>query len=99
MTRRTPSRELVAEDRLEIHPQDAEREGLAEADRVELASRWGRTTVSVLPSRRIAPGTLFLPFHFPETRTNALTGPHGDPQSKCPEYKVTAVRMRSLKGG
>ncbi|NJL27126.1 MAG: molybdopterin-dependent oxidoreductase, partial [Thermoanaerobaculia bacterium] len=93
MTRRTPSRELVSEDRLEIHPQDAEHERLHEGDRIEIESRWGRTTVPVHLSRRVAPGTFFLPFHFPETRANLLTGPQADPQSKCPEYKVTAVRI------
>ncbi len=48
-----------------------------------------------LVSRRVTPGTLFLPFHFPESQTNVLTGPHLDPQSKCPEYKLTAVRIRA----
>jgi len=95
MTRRTPSREIVGEDRLEIHPEDAQREGLGEGQEVGLESRWGEVTVRAYPSARVAQGTLFLSFHFPETRTNALTGPQVDPQSKCPEYKVTAVRFAS----
>jgi predicted molibdopterin-dependent oxidoreductase YjgC len=34
-------------------------------------------------------------FHFPETHANRLTGPQTDPVSRCPEYKVTAVRIRA----
>ena len=93
MTRRTPSRELVAEDVLEMNPADVAREGLADGQRVALESRWGRTTVTLAVSQRVEPGTLFLSFHFPDTHTNRVTGPHLDPQSKCPEYKITAVRV------
>ncbi|HZO99995.1 MAG TPA: formate dehydrogenase subunit alpha [Terriglobia bacterium] len=97
MTRRTPQQQLVSEDLLEIHPDDAAREGISEGETVELKSRWGRATAKVHVSTRPAPRTLFLPFHFPETHTNCLTGPHVDPDSKCPEYKVTAVRVRVLR--
>jgi formate dehydrogenase major subunit len=45
-------------------------------------------------STRVAPGTLFLSFHFPETHANRVTGPQRDPESQCPEYKLTAVRLR-----
>ena len=97
MTRRTPNQELVPEDVLEIHPVDANRENIADGDRVTLESRWGCTKVQAKHSRRIAPGTLFLSFHFPETHTNRITGPHLDPQSKCPQYKAVAVRLHPAK--
>lgn len=95
MTRRTGLARLVPEDRLEIHPEDARREGLEDGGRVEVESRWGRIRVPLSVSRRIAPGTLFLTFHYPETHANRLTGPTVDPQSKCPQYKATAVRIVS----
>jgi predicted molibdopterin-dependent oxidoreductase YjgC len=93
MTRRTPQRRLAPHDSLEIHPEDARREGLAEGDEVRLASRWGETRVQVRCSARVAPGTLFLSFHYPETHANRVTGPHRDPRSHCPQYKATAVRL------
>jgi formate dehydrogenase alpha subunit len=93
MTRRTPNQELVAEDVLEIHPADATREKIKDGEQVNLESRWGSTTVTAKTSRRIAPGTLFLSFHYPETHANRVTGPHLDPQSKCPQYKAVAVRL------
>lgn len=97
MTRRTPNQELVTEDVLEIHPADASREHIADGERVNLESRWGNTIVKAKYSRRIAPCTLFLSFHYPQTHTNRVTGPHLDTQSKCPQYKAVAVRLQPNK--
>jgi predicted molibdopterin-dependent oxidoreductase YjgC len=94
MTRRTPNRQLMAEDHLVIHPADAAHEGLTGGDRVVVESRYGRAELTVRIGSELRPGTLFLSFHFPETHANALTSSLVDPQSKCPEYKVTAVRLR-----
>jgi predicted molibdopterin-dependent oxidoreductase YjgC len=47
-------------------------------------------------SQRVTPGTLFLAFHYPETHTNRLTSAYTDPESKCPEYKITAVRLQPI---
>jgi formate dehydrogenase major subunit len=96
MTRRTPQRELAGRDELEMHPEDARREGLRDGALAVVESRWGRVTVPVHVSARPVPGTLFLSFHFPETHANRLTGPHLDPQSKCPQYKATAVRVSGI---
>jgi formate dehydrogenase alpha subunit len=94
MTRRTPNRELVPEDVLEVNPNDALREGISEGEIVEIESQWGLTAMRVRLSLRVAPRTLFAAFHYPETHTNRLTGSCVDPDSKCPNYKVTAVRLR-----
>ena len=99
MTRRTPNVELVGEDRLLVHPDDAREQGIPEGDWVELESRHGRTRARALLSDQVRPRTLFLSFHFPETRTNALTSGQVDPHSHCPDYKVTAVRMRRAATG
>jgi predicted molibdopterin-dependent oxidoreductase YjgC len=96
MTRRTPQRALAPEDWLEIHPDDARRERLADGDRVRLVSRWGSTQVGVRCSDRVGPGTLFLTFHYPETHANRVTGPERDPISDCPQYKATAVRVERI---
>jgi formate dehydrogenase major subunit len=84
---------LVDTDWLEINPDDAVRIGVKDKARVRLESRYGSVELPVKLAERIAPGTLFLSFHFPETHTNVLTGPHVDPGSHCPEYKLTAVRI------
>jgi predicted molibdopterin-dependent oxidoreductase YjgC len=41
----------------------------------------------------VLPGTAFLSFHFPDTHANRVVGPARDPESNCPEYKLTAVRV------
>jgi formate dehydrogenase alpha subunit len=94
MTRRTPVSALAPADVLEINPDDARDAGVAEGQPVRLESRWGETVAPARLSSRVAPGTLFLSFHFPHTHTNRLVGPHLDPHSACPGYKVTAVRLR-----
>jgi formate dehydrogenase alpha subunit len=94
MTRRTPNLALVPEDILEVHPEDARREDIADGEFVELESQWGRTTLRARLSDRVTPRTVFAAFHFPETHTNRVTGSCLDPDSKCPNYKVTAVHLR-----
>jgi predicted molibdopterin-dependent oxidoreductase YjgC len=93
MTRRTPNAALAPADELEVHPDDAARERIANGDVVGLESRWGRLRARARVSTRVLPGTLFLSFHYPETHANRVTGPHRDSSSHCPEYKVTSVRF------
>jgi predicted molibdopterin-dependent oxidoreductase YjgC len=93
MTRRSGLAGLVPGDVLEIHPEDAARDGVADGTTVRVESRWGAIEVVARHAPRVSPGTLFLTFHFPETHANRLTGPVHDPQSKCPQYKATAVRV------
>ncbi len=94
MTRRTPSRELAPCDLVEIHADDAEREGIRDGAEVGVESRWGSCRARARISTRVLRGTLFLSFHHPDTHANRLTGPWRDPSSDCPEYKLTAVRIR-----
>lgn len=96
MTRRTPHRELEDADYLEINPLDAAAAGIEDGARVDVRSRYGRAVVRARTTGRVTPGLLFLSFHFPETHTNALTSPRGDPESRCPEYKITAVRIAAV---
>lgn len=98
MTLRTPNRELAPCDLLEVHPEDARLGRIEDGERVRIESRWGATEAPAQISERVSPGTLFLSFHHPETHANLLVGPHVDPLSKCPDYKVTAVRLSPVKG-
>jgi formate dehydrogenase alpha subunit len=93
MTRRTPSRDIVGRDMVEIHPDDAERAGIRDEGAVRVRSRWGEAFATARVSRRVMQGTCFMSFHFPETHTNCVVGPHVDPTSKCPDYKVIAATI------
>jgi formate dehydrogenase major subunit len=96
MTRRTPQQEFEPDDRLEIHPADAEALGADENASIGVTSRWGEIDVPIRITRRVPPGIVFLSFHQPETHTNRVVGPHLDPSSRCPQYKATAVRLRAV---
>ena len=96
MTRRTANLELVSEELLEINAGDALDHGVADGDRVRVASRRGEIEVTARVSDRVSPGEAFTAFHFPEALTNRLTSQEADEVTSCPEYKVTAVRIESV---
>ena len=90
-TRRTANLCWHAEDRLEIHPQDAEDRGIREGDWVGVASRAGNTVLRATLTDRVQPGVVYTTFHFPESGANVITTDNSDWATNCPEYKVTAV--------
>ena len=94
MTRRTRNLELVPEELLELHPDDARALGVGDGERVRVASRRGEIEVTADVTERVSPGQAFIGFHFPQALANLLTSQHGDEVTSCPEYKVTAVRVR-----
>ena len=98
-TRRTDIMRIVDADVLEMHPEDAARLHLTDGESVKLVSARGEAILPVTLSQRVQPGQLFTSFHFPGTNTNALLSSSADESSKCPEYKVSAVRVEALTGG
>jgi len=78
----------------EINPDDAERDGIADGDMVQVSSRRGTVTARAVVTDRSPEGTVFMPFHFREAPANMLTNPALDPVAKIPELKVCAVRLR-----
>jgi formate dehydrogenase major subunit len=97
-TRRTPNVVWHEEDRLEIHPHDAEQRGIRDGDWVKLASRAGDTTLRALITERVAPGVIYTTFHHPDTQANVVTTDYSDWATNCPEYKVTAVQISPSNG-
>ncbi|WP_298235210.1 formate dehydrogenase subunit alpha [uncultured Azohydromonas sp.] len=95
-TRRTPNNRWHDEDRLEIHPHDAEERGIAEGDWVGIGSRAGETVLRARLSERMAPGVVYTTFHFPESGANVITTDSSDWATNCPEYKVTAVQVSKV---
>ena len=91
-TRRTENSRWHEEDRLEIHPHDAEERGIAEGDWVGIASRAGETVLRARITARVQPGVVYTTFHFPESGANVITTDNSDWATNCPEYKVTAVQ-------
>jgi formate dehydrogenase major subunit len=92
-TRRTANLAWHAEDRLEIHPDDAEARGIHADDWVGVSSRVGETVLRAVITARVARGVVYTTFHFPESGANLVTTENSDWATNCPEYKVTAVQV------
>ncbi|NYI24350.1 formate dehydrogenase subunit alpha [Sphingobium indicum] len=97
-TRRTANEAWHPEDRLEIHPADAENRGINDGDWVSLKSRAGETSLRALITERVAPGVVYTTFHHPDTQANVITTDYSDWATNCPEYKVTAVQVMRSNG-
>ena len=86
---------------VEIHPDDAARQEIADGDPVEIASRRGRAVLPAVVTDRVQPGNCFAPFHWNDAfgeylSINAVTNDAVDPISYQPEYKACAVRMTKV---
>jgi anaerobic selenocysteine-containing dehydrogenase len=79
---------------LEMNPRDAKQLGFRSHDRVDVVSQRGRVrSVELRLTEIIAPGQVFMPFHFSETNVNEVTQTAFDPISREPNYKQCAVRV------
>ena len=92
-TRRTANVMWHSEDRIELHPHDAEERGIKQDDWVGIASRAGETVLRATLTTRMQPGVVYTTFHFPESGANVITTDSSDWATNCPEYKVTAVEL------
>lgn len=95
-TRRTDNVAWHSEDRLELHPHDAEDRGIKTDDWVGIKSRTGETVLRALITDRVQPGVVYTTFHFPESGANVITTDNSDWATNCPEYKVTAVQVSKV---
>ena len=92
-TRRTENVQWHSEDRLEIHPHDAEERGIQQDAWVGISSRAGETVLRATVTENVQPGVVYTTFHFPESGANVITTDNSDWATNCPEYKVTAVQV------
>jgi formate dehydrogenase major subunit len=97
-TRRTANSTWHDEDRLELHPHDAEERGIAVGDWVGISSRAGQTVLRATITERVQPGVVYTTFHHPGSGANVVTTDNSDWATNCPEYKVTAVQVEKVTG-
>jgi len=98
MTRRTGNVEILTEDVLLIHPDDASKEGIADGDLVCVESPRGKVDIKAVITEEMKPGILSSTFHFPEIMLNIITSDEHCSEAMCPEYKVVSCRIRKSKG-
>ncbi|WP_246279874.1 molybdopterin-dependent oxidoreductase [Natronomonas salina] len=97
MTRRSEaSMRQVPESFVTIHPEAAERLGIADDEYVVVESAQGEIVVRANVEETSGPDVLFVPMHFVHGAVNTLTKEEFDPLSKIPAYKVTNVQVRPL---
>ncbi|SDP44791.1 formate dehydrogenase major subunit [Desulforhopalus singaporensis] len=87
---------IVAAEKVEINPEDAERLGIISGNLLRVSSRRGEVRVKARVTDRSQPGCLFMTFHHQSCLTNLLTSEHRDPITGTPEYKVSAVRIEPV---
>ncbi|MEL7216398.1 MAG: molybdopterin-dependent oxidoreductase, partial [Pseudomonadota bacterium] len=101
-TARSPRLSLhIAEPFVELHPDDAAREGVEAAGLVRLSGSGGEMVARAVITDRVAPGTLFAPMHWTgETsskgRVDALVPGLTDPISGQPALKAADVALEAL---
>jgi len=79
---------------LEMNPRDAQRLNLKPHDHVSVISKRSRVDrVELRVTEIIAPGQVFMPFHFVETNSNRVTQSAFDPISREPNFKQCAVKV------
>jgi predicted molibdopterin-dependent oxidoreductase YjgC len=85
---------------LDISPEDAERLGLADGERVLVTSRRGKVETPIRIDESLRPGLTFMTLHFQDdVATNLLTIDATDPKSGTAEFKATAIRIEKLEAG
>ena len=98
MTRRTGNVDILTEDVLLIHPDDASKEKIADGDLVCVESPRGKVDIRAVITDEMKPGILSSTFHFPEVMLNIITSDEHCTEAMCPEYKVVSCRIRKSKG-
>lgn len=88
---------------VEIHPDDAQRLGIANKDQVSIRSRRGQALLPARLSDRVLPGSCFAPFHWndlygEQLAINAVTCDAVDPTSLQPAFKHCAVALERVAG-
>ncbi|HVL47054.1 MAG TPA: formate dehydrogenase subunit alpha [Candidatus Thermoplasmatota archaeon] len=92
MSRRTRMERGEPAAFVEVSAPDARRLGIADGDRVVVATRRGALTTTARVTG-IREGVLWMPFHYREAAANELTSNAVDPECGITELKVAAARL------
>ncbi|MBZ9995629.1 nitrate reductase [Mesorhizobium sp. BH1-1-4] len=94
----------IAEPFVEIHPEDAQRHGIGDADIARVSTPRGEVLVRALVTTRQRQGSLFAPMHWTDQfaargRLDTLTASLTDPVSGQPALKHVAARIEKFTAG
>jgi formate dehydrogenase (NADP+) alpha subunit len=77
-----------------INPEDAARLGINPNDDIEVSSRRGQVRCKADVTDKVAPGVVWMSFHYAASPTNEITSGAVDKVTKTYEYKVCAVKVQ-----
>lgn len=80
---------------IQINSRDALKLNLKQNDTVKISTRRGSLVIKANIISTIAPGVVWMPFHFVQSMTNLLTLDAFDPLAKIGEYKVCAAKIEN----
>jgi formate dehydrogenase alpha subunit len=94
MSRRSPRlNKQHPENFVDIHPNDAERYGIEDEDKVKIRSRRGEITVVAQVTEDTKEGVIWTTPHFAAASANRLTNDVLDDRAKIPEYKAASAEI------
>ncbi|MDQ2056228.1 formate dehydrogenase subunit alpha [Halobellus sp. H-GB7] len=94
MSRRSPRlNNQYPENFVDVHPNDAERYGIEDGEKVTIKSRRGEITVEAHVTEDIKEGVIWTTPHFAAASANRLTNDVLDERAKIPEYKAAAAEI------
>lgn len=76
-----------------INESDLRKYNLSDGERVIIRNSRGKLVTTIRKSNEVAPGELFMPWHFSEARVNNLTRNELDPFSKIAPFKLSACTV------
>ncbi|RLF43751.1 MAG: formate dehydrogenase subunit alpha, partial [Thermoplasmata archaeon] len=80
----------------EISTEIANTLGISDGEDIKISSRRGTIITKARVTDKVAPESVFIPFHFAEAAANRLTNDALDPVAKIPEFKVAACKIEKL---
>lgn len=89
-------RYLLAEESLEVHPDNVTEWGLSDGGWCKMSSPRGSVEIKVKATNRSPRGTVFSSFSFNDVPINVLTGAGYDPITQTAELKVCPVRVEPI---
>ncbi len=94
MTRRSALDKIYPNATVEMHPDDAKKEGFKDKETVKVTSARGSISVELRITDKSPKGVIFIPIHFAEAAVNELTNDLRDPVAKIPDFKISAVNIK-----
>jgi formate dehydrogenase alpha subunit len=81
---------------LQVNPQDAERLGIADGEKVSVSSALGTVEVGVELNPNLPLGMCFFPEHFNEPAVKDLIPCEADPETRAPYHKFGRIAIEKL---